>query len=389
MAQRSEAQFANKIETDTAVLNIYKQLMVYLQEKIYVQTDKPYYKAGETVFYRLFLLDACYHVPYSMSRYVYVELIDQNNSVEVRQKIRPEAEGAYYNSFKLSQKLAQGYYKIRAYTRFMENAGIETFYSKPVFVIAENKYHLKMEINVAKIKEDMKHTALELRFVNTGSNEPAEVEDIFFQLNGKKQKPVKKRDDGVFEFKLPITDENRDRNLYVEAMDKQDSIIFKQFDVAPFAGDSVEISFFPEGGYIVDGRWNTIAFKALHNDGSAARIMGSVMDEDGDVVAKLSTKHDGMGIFRMIPDKEKKYFVEYKTETAQMKNKTEKTAQTTLAETAQTLHATSLQLSDFKSSPFALQSAWKNEKLFISINKNDLTLPSMSAYSLSRGHALL
>jgi Tfp pilus assembly protein PilZ len=69
---------------DTALLNIYKQLMVFPQEKIYVQTDKPYYVAGETVFYRLFLLDACFHVPFLMSRYVYVELIDLNNSVEIR-----------------------------------------------------------------------------------------------------------------------------------------------------------------------------------------------------------------------------------------------------------------------------------------------------------------
>jgi len=366
---------SSSIEVDSALSNIYKQLMVFPQEKIYVQTDKPYYKAGDTVFYRLFLLDACLHVPFSMSRYVYVEFIDQNNSVEIRQKLRPENGGAYYNSFKLSEHLTQGYYKIRAYTRFMENTGVENFYSKPVFVIAENKEHLKMEINVSAA--DAKHTSVELRFVNTGSGDVVKAEDVFLQLNGKKQKAIEKWEDGVFEYKLPLTDDDKDRSLYVEVLDKQDSVIFKQFDVVPFTGDSIELTFYPEGGYIVEGRANVIAFKALHKDGSAAEISGTVVDADGETVAKLSTGHDGMGLFRMIPNG-KNCFVEYETDAVQ-----------TGRETGHAQSVQQMPLPAFNKNPFSLQAIWRNEKLFVSVNKAaDAVLPQMYLLVHCRGDML-
>jgi hypothetical protein len=167
----------------------------------------------------------------------------------------------------------------------MENTGIENFYSKPLFVIVENKEHLKMEMNVSAA--DKKHTSLELRFVNAGTGEVATPEDLFLQLNGKNQKISDKRNDGVFEFELPLTDEDRDRSLYVEVLDRENSVIFKQFAVAPFTGDSIELTFYPEGGYLVEGQANVIAFKALHRDGSPAEITGAVVDSDGKTVGAL------------------------------------------------------------------------------------------------------
>jgi len=43
---------------DSVVNNIIKQLLIFPQEKVYLQTDKPYYITGEKIFFRAFLLDA-------------------------------------------------------------------------------------------------------------------------------------------------------------------------------------------------------------------------------------------------------------------------------------------------------------------------------------------
>jgi hypothetical protein len=353
------------IAVDTALLNIYKQMMIFPQEKIYMQTDKPYYMAGETVFYRLFLLDACFHVPFPASRYVYVELIDQTGSVDVRQKLRPENGGMYYGSIKLSGHLAQGYYKIRAYTRFMENRGAENLYSKPLFVIAENREHLKMEMNVSA--KDKKRTSVELRFINAGTGAVAMPADIFLQLNGKKQKAGDRRDDGVFEFELPLTDEDRERRLYVEVLNEEDSVIFKQFDAVPYAGDSIELTFYPEGGYLVEGQPNAIAFKALGRDGRPAEITGSVVDADGTAIAGFSTGHDGMGLFHLIADSGKNCHVEYESGGRQRR----------------------IPLPDFKRNPFSLRAAWKNGRLLVSVNsEKDAPLPKMYLLVHCRGDML-
>jgi hypothetical protein len=300
-----------------------------------------------------------------VSRYVYVELIDQNNSVEIRQKLRPDEKGMYYNTFKLSGHLAQGYYKIRAYTRFMENQGMESFYSKPVFVIAENQEHLKMEINVSASAK--KHTSAELRFVDIRTGAVATPEDVFLQLNGKKQKASHKRDDGVFEFELPLTDNDRERNLYVEVLNREDSIIFKQFDIVPYTSDSIELSFYPEGGYIVEGQSNKITFKALAKDGAPVEITGVIVEADGTAAAKLSTRHEGMGVFFLIPKEGKTFFAEYTAG-----NKRYRT-----------------QLPDFKKNSFSIYAAWKKDKLTVSMNRETNTvLPTMHLLVHCRGDIL-
>ena len=48
------------------------------QERIYLQTDKPYYTAGDTVWFRAHLVDAETYEPVSRSRFVYIELHDQD-----------------------------------------------------------------------------------------------------------------------------------------------------------------------------------------------------------------------------------------------------------------------------------------------------------------------
>ncbi|MDR1222728.1 MAG: hypothetical protein LBL07_07625 [Tannerella sp.] len=351
---------------DTALLNIYKQLMVFPQEKIYVQTDRPYYTAGETVFYRLFLLDACFHVPFPVSRYVYVELIDQAGSVEVRRKLRPENGGMYYGAFKLSGHLAQGYYKIRAYTRFMENRGVENFYSKPLFVMAENRERLKMEMNASAAGRN--RTSVELRFVDAGTGAVATRTDgIFLQLNGKKHREKDRRDDGVFEFDLPLTDEDRDRNLYVEALNGDDSVIFKQFDRVPYTGDSIELTFYPEGGYMVEGQPNVVAFKALARDGRPAEIRGNIVTSDSTLLTKFATAHEGMGLFFLLPEKGKTCYAEYESGDKRYR----------------------MQLSGFKWNPFSLHSVWRNGKLWISVNREkDARLPAMYLLVHCRGDML-
>lgn len=72
-----------------------RQLMSFLQEKIYIHTDKPYYISREKIWFRAHLLDAALHGPALMSRYVYVELINPLNIVIRRIKIRQDEEGVY------------------------------------------------------------------------------------------------------------------------------------------------------------------------------------------------------------------------------------------------------------------------------------------------------
>ncbi len=75
-----------------------------------------------------------------------------------------------------------------------------------------------------------------------------------------------------------------------------------------------ELVFFPEGGNLVAGVNNKIAFKANDQYGRPVKINGEIKRDDGEVVAQLKEMHDGMGYFYMIPKEGEKFTAFWKDE---------------------------------------------------------------------------
>ena len=61
------------------------------------------------------------------------------------------------------------------------------------------------------------------------------------------------------------------------------------------------LSFFPEGGSLVEGLNSRVAFKVMDKEGKQVEIKGVVVSERGDTLATLKTSHQGMGVFRITP----------------------------------------------------------------------------------------
>lgn len=105
------------------------------QERIYLQTDKPYYAAGDTVWFRAHLLDAETNVPVSRSRFVYVELHDQQaDTLMQRLMIRSDEDGVFANAMLLPKNIKSGVYTLVAYTQWMRNFGAEQFCYQPLTI---------------------------------------------------------------------------------------------------------------------------------------------------------------------------------------------------------------------------------------------------------------
>lgn len=112
--------------------SIKEQLRLYPQEKIYLQNDRPSYICGETIWFRIYLLDALTHAPTHTSRYIYVELINEESSIVCRVKIKPDENNLYHGYLKTPEDLPGGNYRLRTYTRYMVNQGEDCFYSKSI-----------------------------------------------------------------------------------------------------------------------------------------------------------------------------------------------------------------------------------------------------------------
>ena len=102
------------------------------RERIYVQTDKQVYLAGELLWLKLCVTDAT-GIPVSFSKVGYVELLDESTAL-VQAKIEIK-EGIGEGWLELPALLPTGYYRLVAYTRYMRNESDTVFFRKTIGVV--------------------------------------------------------------------------------------------------------------------------------------------------------------------------------------------------------------------------------------------------------------
>ncbi len=75
---------------------------------------------------------------------------------------------------------------------------------------------------------------------------------------------------------------------------------------------TVSLRFFPEGGDMIEGTRNTVAFKANYNNGIPFEIDGVIRkQETGEIVVPLKSVHDGMGRFDIEIQPGEKFYAEW------------------------------------------------------------------------------
>ncbi|MCS7019508.1 MAG: TonB-dependent receptor plug domain-containing protein [Cytophagales bacterium] len=127
---------------DTPVDSLAKALKnytdTYVEEKIWLHTDKPYYAPGETIWLSAYLHEANSWAFSPLSRILYVELISPE-AVVLKRLTLQVTQGRSKGDLTLSDTLRAGIYRLRAYTNWQRNFGEELFYDRPLTVVGENQ----------------------------------------------------------------------------------------------------------------------------------------------------------------------------------------------------------------------------------------------------------
>ncbi|WP_374950752.1 hypothetical protein [Mucilaginibacter sp.] len=105
-----------------------------LQEKIFAHTDRAAYIAGDIIWFKLYCVDAGNHRLLDISKVAYVEILDDAQVASMLAKISLK-NGVGNGSFVIPSTIANGNYKLRAYTSWMKNFGPETFFEKQITII--------------------------------------------------------------------------------------------------------------------------------------------------------------------------------------------------------------------------------------------------------------
>ncbi len=114
--------------------SIINQLALFPQEKIHLHTDRTMYVPGEKIWFKAYIVDALTHQSPTYSQYAYIELINAADSLIQRVMVCQSDSGLFHGHFFLSERIAEGEYTIRAYTRYLENLGDDFFFKKTVYI---------------------------------------------------------------------------------------------------------------------------------------------------------------------------------------------------------------------------------------------------------------
>ena len=281
---------AQSVSVDTLAKRLGEQVYQYPQEKVHVMTDKSAYFGGDTVWFRAFVVDASTHVPVKASKYVYVELTNAFDSLVSRVKIM-ERGGVYAGYLPLEAQMAEGEYTLTAYTMFMENAGKDYFFRKNLYVSSPFAVDSEMKTTFQWKGDRLECTAL-LADKRTGTMRPWESMQ-YTTCDGAAHERVGRNGPAPFTLKDKET-----AKPYVLITFGGYSRYFR----LPYkAGADFDVSFHPEGGYLVPGSRCRVAFKAVNEDGRGVAVQGVVSNGGGQTVARMATLHAGMGIFSFTP----------------------------------------------------------------------------------------
>jgi len=146
-----------KLKVDTLLQNTIKATNAYNAanpvEKVYLHLDKQYYLPGDTIWFKAYSVAGTEHQLSDISRVLYTELIDKNDKVISRHIIRLTS-GLGIGDFDLPATSAPGFYRVRAYTNYMRNAGVDYFYTQFI-QIGGNKQNTTLAKSITSLKPDV------------------------------------------------------------------------------------------------------------------------------------------------------------------------------------------------------------------------------------------
>lgn len=104
------------------------------QEKVYLHTDKPYYYAGDQVFFKGYFAYGNSYLRDELSKVLHVELVSGERDMVIEKKFQIR-DGIVVGDFYLPDSLSGEKYFLRAYTNWMRNYGPNQYFLQPLSIL--------------------------------------------------------------------------------------------------------------------------------------------------------------------------------------------------------------------------------------------------------------
>lgn len=281
-------------------------------ESVYISTNKEVFEKGEDLWFAATVLNRHTLQPSPIANTLYVELRSDEMDFPMVQATYTLQAGTGAGHLFLADTLPSGVYWITAFTDY--SAGNSTLTKSVRKLLIKERIVPHVFIKTIFEKEAFKKSEAisgEVEVTVPDGGEVAELKTIIeFISKGEvlERMRAKSDDNGRVRFSSKATDFPSGTEVLVRVSHENEEerhAIPIPFDV----NEGIKLDFLPEGGKIIVGMSNYIAFKALSADGKPFNIKKAVLYADDEEVSEFQTDHAGMGRFRFFADANKKYQV--------------------------------------------------------------------------------
>jgi len=269
------------------------------KEKLYLHIDKPYYSAGEKLWFKGYLVNGSTYLKDTLSNYIYVELFSKQDSLIARQKIK-RAKGDFFGCINLPKTLIEGDYYLRSYTTWMQNFDKDYFFYRNLYIANPLADKITSSINFVTNNNELTSGKINL-FID---KKPFPEKVIEYELLVDGKSISKKRSttniNGNIVFNIKKLPKNF-KKAFISINLIDDTYEYHNLIAIPQVSKDFRVSFFPEGGSLLQNAIQKIAFKVEKANGMPVSANGYITNNLKDTVSELKTIHDGMGVFILQP----------------------------------------------------------------------------------------
>lgn len=279
-------------------IDAYNKTMPF--EKLFLQTDKPYYSATDTIWFKVNTFNGLNNSYSPFSGLVYIELISATDHKVIKRISVPVKIGLSWGQLPLDEgSIESGDYILRAYTNWMQNFGEDYFFTRHLYVT-----NLKNQVWLINQKRNVE--AVNGRQAGNIDLHLKDLDNLDYgsksllwtvQQNGTvlSRGSAITTADGKFKvnFDLP---EKRKGPLSLFISDKgtgQKAGIPLSFN----RPEDIDLQFMPEGGELLAGVRTKVGFKAIGENGLGTNVEGVVVDSKNNTVMPFKSAYKGMGMF--------------------------------------------------------------------------------------------
>lgn len=281
------------------------------KEKTYIQTSHVFYKPGEEMYFKIYTVQGENNLPANQSKTVNFELVDPGGSVVKKAKyeiINGYSEGYFY----FNSDMKGGIYKLRAFTNWMQNEDGKNVFEKEITLQKIVSPRILMKLEFPK----KGYGAGDEVFADFSMRSLSNLPIPFYEGNFTVQHHGETISEGKFitdkegknqlKFKLPAVLKSSDALLNIK-------INFDGFTESisrniPIVLNNLDVQFMPEGGTLINGIEQNIAYKILDEYGKPVDATLEIFNRNHQKVAETSAYHFGMGNFHFTPERAESYY---------------------------------------------------------------------------------